>query len=399
MSNRPHRWGASAAAFGALGFAWGCNAILGNADGVYVDAGGDADTQGDSSLGDAARDGSASDGPLSDGPLTDASPDACAADLTSDPRNCGKCGHDCLQGTCSGSACQPFALVGDAAAPERIFLKGTSLYWSSGASTTINRVGVDGSGKEEILAPSAAPPSGDLGIDGTGIYYAASPIDGGPQELRKCPLSGACAPEVITNFPGTAINVDADGVNVYVTAPPTRIFAVRESDHVNTPLVSSITSVSQIIAAPPFVYWGDYGNRVARVRNDGTDGGFFANTVGSAAYIGLFGNRMAWAGSTVGTSTYGTCDVTNCAGTKLNLTRAEDATGIDVDATSLYWVVRGSSANNGSVHSCSFADACATVKTAALSQAQPQGMAVTPQAIYWLNNNGGGNGAVMGVAK
>ncbi len=39
------------------------------------------------------------------------SPPTCRADLESDARNCGTCGHDCGRGTCKSGACQPFLLV------------------------------------------------------------------------------------------------------------------------------------------------------------------------------------------------------------------------------------------------------------------------------------------------
>ncbi|MEO6575245.1 MAG: hypothetical protein ABIP89_15475 [Polyangiaceae bacterium] len=387
-----------AATFGALACAWGCNAILGNSDGVYIDGGGDADLLGDAATDGSVSDGTPSDAPVSDSPITDGGKDACSAIVMTDPRNCGACGHDCLFGGCSGGACQPFALVGDAAAPEQITLAGNTIYFASTTSGTINRVDLDRTGKEQLLAANFPPPNGTIGVDPSGVYFTSIP-DGGSNELRKCPLTGACVPQIITGFPGPAVDVAADGTNAYVVAPPSTIFAVRESDQLVTSLTSSIVSVAQIVAAPPFLYWGDNANKVSRIGIDGTDGGFSTSTLGSPRYIQVRGNHVAWAGSLGATSKLGTCDVTNCALTKVTVARADDVTAVDVDAAHLYWVARGGGLNNGAIHSCTLADSCATVTTHALGQAQPQSIAVTPQAIYWLNNAGGGVGAVMGVAK
>jgi hypothetical protein len=56
---------------------------------------------------DAAADGP----PILAGDAGDASSDACAANVDEDPKNCGRCGHDCLGGGCSSGRCQPVSLV------------------------------------------------------------------------------------------------------------------------------------------------------------------------------------------------------------------------------------------------------------------------------------------------
>jgi len=49
----------------------------------------------------------------------------------SDPLNCGTCGHNCLNGTCSGGACQPFAIASNLTGlPGPLQLDGANLYWT-----------------------------------------------------------------------------------------------------------------------------------------------------------------------------------------------------------------------------------------------------------------------------
>jgi hypothetical protein len=70
--------------------------------GVDVDAAQRVD--GEAVAADAAATGSPEAGSL-DGPQT-----TCTASST-DPANCGSCGHVCLPGTCAGGQCQPFVLA------------------------------------------------------------------------------------------------------------------------------------------------------------------------------------------------------------------------------------------------------------------------------------------------
>src|SRR5580698_9953333 len=96
LSSRPRRTdavGFACALFLALA-PTGCNLILGLTDvPVPNDAGASSPSN---ALGDAGADG-------------DVGSSTCG-DTRSDSHNCGRCGHDCLGGLCSASACQPMAL-------------------------------------------------------------------------------------------------------------------------------------------------------------------------------------------------------------------------------------------------------------------------------------------------
>jgi hypothetical protein len=84
----------------------------------------------DSSVGDAGVEGTA---PGEGGLLA---PLTCVADLTSDPKHCGYCGHDCQGTDCKGGECVPTKLA--AITGERILgfsINATNVFWYSVGNT------------------------------------------------------------------------------------------------------------------------------------------------------------------------------------------------------------------------------------------------------------------------
>lgn len=83
----------------------GCGAIIGTRDLEY-----------DPAVGPGGNDGAPTDGTTTDGTTTDdgsvdgGGDGSCNADLTKDPKNCGRCGHDCLGGECKASKCEAVRL-------------------------------------------------------------------------------------------------------------------------------------------------------------------------------------------------------------------------------------------------------------------------------------------------
>src|SRR3990172_7146202 len=61
----------------------------------------------------------------------DAPPMCTGVDLTSDPKNCGACAHDCGGGACKSSVCQPVKLVALTTIGYGIAVDDATVFWTS----------------------------------------------------------------------------------------------------------------------------------------------------------------------------------------------------------------------------------------------------------------------------
>jgi hypothetical protein len=83
---------------------------------------------GDGAAADGALCGAAQSFTVQCGPGVDAGPTGCG-DTSSDPNNCGACGHSCLGGACTGGACQPVVLA-SGVCPTSIAVDDANVYFT-----------------------------------------------------------------------------------------------------------------------------------------------------------------------------------------------------------------------------------------------------------------------------
>jgi hypothetical protein len=119
---------------------------------------------------------------------------ACDGNFSSDPRNCGSCGHDCFGGACADGACRPFVLA-SVNLPEGLALAGDAgdrVVWSelddgdSGAWIRTCRLDeCDGGTGTNLINRRAW----DLAADGDQIYWENF---SGFESIQTCALP-SCA--------------------------------------------------------------------------------------------------------------------------------------------------------------------------------------------------------------
>lgn len=146
-----------------------------------------------------------------DGPKSDAGGDGatCVADLMVDPKNCGRCGHDCLGGTCDTGQCQPVKLGDGLAVPEGLVVDATNVFVTE---YDLNRIVKFG---KNALGPCKAAPLPNqcifdqtqafkptaMGVDATNVYWTTTG-GGATHEIRSCPRAGCGgqAPKLIAQL-------------------------------------------------------------------------------------------------------------------------------------------------------------------------------------------------------
>ena len=101
-----------------------CTACVGGDDNAAKDGGADGSSSVDSSV-------DASD--ASNDVQVDA---ACTADTQNDPKNCGKCGHDCFGGACSAGVCQVATLVTGQIYVTALAITPAKIFWSRASTQT-----------------------------------------------------------------------------------------------------------------------------------------------------------------------------------------------------------------------------------------------------------------------
>ena len=141
----------------------------------------------------------------------------CESDTSSDPKNCGACGHDCMGGTCVAGRCQPVG-VGAATEPnaQGLFVDKANVYWTNtGPGGQIKRCSVAGcGGTPTLLAANLASPNAVL-ASGTGVYWT----NYSGYTLMSCAIGGcSLAPTTLATVSVTANSfgrLASDGVALF----------------------------------------------------------------------------------------------------------------------------------------------------------------------------------------
>lgn len=104
-------------------------------------------------------------------------------DTSSDPDNCGACGHACGGGACVEGACQPVVLADGLAGPRSLAIDDANAYWALAGKSDLWRLPLSGGSPTVVLTdPDGALVS--LAVDAADLYWIT------PGKLAKAPKAG-----------------------------------------------------------------------------------------------------------------------------------------------------------------------------------------------------------------
>lgn len=395
----------------------GCGAIIGTRDLEY-----------DPTVG-PGNDSGASDGTTNiDGTTsTDGSVDGggeggpCVADLTNDPKNCGRCGHDCGASVCTASKCQPAELGNVADAPlNHIIASGDFVFVATRITLTTQAGGiwrVPKKGGTPVKFADARYAQGMVVLADKLYFVVNDYVHNGVDQfggLWSCPLAATppCTPTLvkaaespsgITIDNGKIYYGDSDGANglmEYVPpAAPTiyRLgFGSFQNYYVDGPKAFySVSFFNSPQRATLFEIYPDAGDVTELYR-------FEVSTADDGRLVGtkdaLFFSAYQYNGAATGVMRR----VPRAGGTPCNYggTTNKRPYGIHIDSARIYWANQGEGNDQpytgGSVVSCDVAGCCPTPDVHWTGNGQPTAVTGDDKAIYFTTY---ANGSVWTVAK
>lgn len=311
----------------------------------------------------------------------------CEVDLATDPKSCGKCGHDCLGGTCAGSLCQPVVLASGQGSPYALTIDGTNVYWTTAFNGAVRLCAKGGcNNTPTTLATNQQYPYYGIAVDGTNVYWTNYTAG----QIQKCAISG-CSGNPTTLVSGQAnaagLAVDSTSVywSIYANGGPIQKCATGGCSNTPTTLASGQNFAYQVAVDATNVYWTGGTLRKCAV-------GGCSNTPTTLL------NNIGWGGIALDSSNvYVTgngilkCAIAGCSMNPTTLATGF-AFGIAVDTADAYWA----SPSSGTVSRCAVGGCNSNPTLLAFAQGTPEGIAVDATAIYWTNYN---QGTVVKLAK
>jgi hypothetical protein len=279
-------------------------------------------------------------------------------DLATDGHNCGACGHDCLGGGCSGSACLPVA-----------------------------------------LATGQASPFG-IAVDSQRVYWANNDLDA---SFASCPLSGCADAGATTLLDKQSLPADVFVANghLYMTTygyggdggTNGTVLACDPNDCSST-LVNLASEPSSnpvaVVANSTAVFWAN--SKAGTIGSCGVAGcttpGTFATDTPTGPWYGLAiaGGSLFWTSHPKDAGAVYSCPLGGCASPTLVASSGGSPFDLAADGTYVYWTTD----TGGQVLRCPLAG-CANQApfVVADNQAGPGGIAVDASGVYWLNRTAG----------
>jgi hypothetical protein len=323
-------------------------------------------------------------------------------DLTADSKNCGRCGYECLGGTCASGQCQPVLIAQYTGEPEIIYV-GSQYVYATTDIGYIGRANKDGSD----LKPFAMPGFASSAFNGTTVAEDGDRVflvrySGSTIQLSFCLTSGCDSTATAIGGPYTQyFAVDqVDHKLVWVDYSPSRFMTastagVWSAADVSGGALTSGSNGSRLLYAYGGIFFAD-GNGVSRIPVVGGAIGSVTYGTGRLTILGANSSSLfLYDGSSIGSIPLPSGDggmPKPVITTALNPNVDGHFAG---DDSSIYWV------NNGSVETCELSRCASSLRTLPKrAQDEVEDVGIDDAAVYWLAaDSTGGSLAGCTVSK
>jgi len=360
--------------------------------GSKSDASSSGGTGGSSSGGGGA--GGGSGGTNTGGtPPGDASASDCQNRVLYDPKNCGRCGHDCQGGICASGICQPTILALGQTGTGAIAVDETNVYWITGtALNKVSAVGGPALAKVTPLASGLTQPQ-DLAVSDTAVFFTsyADSANVGSVPKNGGPITGIASGQSLRPL---GIAIDAAYVywgrttNGFVSRVPLVGGTVQ-------PISAAAGDPNRMVVDSENVYWVDTVNGfVMKAPIGGGAATPLASGQNTPLGIGVQNGHVYWTtypppnGAVKGITTDGSISETIADGLDYPYSLAADSSGV-------YWTTLGNNSNGSTGTVLMRALSGGPIVLLASGEPSPAEIAVNSGAVFWLN----GSGEIMKIAK
>ncbi len=324
----------------------------------------------------------------------------CGADLSSDPRNCGACGHDCLGATCTDGYCEPEVIAPDQESPQYIAVNADTVYWSTMSGEIRFCPKQDCSGSGAVFA-SSPHPQGLAATDST-LYWAD--FDSG--KILSCAADGCTGqPLELASGQEGAVGLTVDGESVYWATKSGSVATCPRSGCVGQPtvLLSGLVEPLNLAVGNGNVYVTDRaGGKVVSCATTGCDDQPTVIADEQAGPLGIAVNARSVYWTNQQGNALVSCPVSGCVGDPDVLVADQlAASGLVVDSNFAYFTDFGPYVG-------AYGDVARYPLEGgdwlrlARGQGHPLGIAIDGEYAYWVNTGlpeQDGSGSVMRVAK
>lgn len=308
-------------------------------------------------------------------------------DLTSDPSNCGACGHACNGGQCQASACQPVVLALGQNSPQQITLDASNVYWTT-SDGNVMKVAISGGGNPVTLASGQSNPFG-IAVDATRVYWANKIAQG---QIQSVAIGGGTV-QTLAGPPNTPQSnpekiVVGNGILYWTNSTAGKI----EKLPLITGTLADFATAQGILGGLAVdannLYWGSIGQKTISFLSLANGGSATPlATDQETVSLRVRNGVLYWANIETG-NVY---SMPAAGGAVTTLATIQGTNSVAVDDKFVYWT---DEAGNRVLRAPL---AGGMPEVVAANQATPTDIAIDAQNIYWLNSVMGGT--VVKLAK